>query len=177
MQGRAKEILLLALAVAALGLALYTFRGKPAPSPVAGPTPAAPGEAAEQEVAEAPSEEAATEGGADAGSAGRIRNPFSAPGGPEPELAEDAGEGEPAGLGAVEPPPALEPPTATGFKLEGIMTGPPPFAVIRYGERPYFARIGDEVVDGYHVEAIRGEREVVLSGQHGTIVLRTGKAS
>ncbi|UCC68110.1 MAG: hypothetical protein JSV79_13545 [Armatimonadota bacterium] len=177
MQGRAKEILLLALAVGALGLALYTFRGKPAPSPVAEPTPAAPGETGEVAVAEAPEEEATTEGGGDAGAAAAIRNPFSAPGGPEPGSTEEAGEGEAAEVRITEPPPGQEPPTATGFKLEGIMTGPPPFAVIRYGDRPYFPRLGDEVVDGYRVEAIRGEREVVLSGQHGTIVLRTGKAS
>jgi len=173
MQGRGKEIVLLALAVGALGLALYTFRGKPEPASAPEPPPA-PREAAEQQVAETPGEEAASEEGAEGETAGGIRNPFSAP---DSGGTVEAGEAEGTDLGAAEPPPGEQPPTATGFKLEGIMTGPPPFAVIRHGDRPYFAKVGDEIADGYRVDVIRGEREVVLTGQHGTIVLRTGKSS
>lgn len=176
MQGRGKEIILLVLAVGALGLALYTFRGKPTPAAAPEPAPPAPREAAEREVAEMPGEEATSEEGAEGETAGGIRNPFSAP---ESGGTVEAGEAEGTDLGAAEPPPGEQPqpPTATGFKLEGIMTGPPPFAVIRYGDRPYFAKVGDEIADGYRVDLIRGEREVVLTGQHGTIVLRTGKSS
>ena len=180
MQGRGKEILLLVLAVGALGVGLYTFRGKPAPAPGPEPTPAAPKAAGDEPAAEkAPGEgeEATSEEGADVGTAGEVRNPFSAEGGPAPETGE-AVEGETGEAEVVQPPPGEQPaPTATGFKLEGIMTGPPAFAVIRYGDRPYFVRVGDEVGDGYRVEAIRGEREVVLVSPQGAIVLRTGKST
>lgn len=178
MQGRGKEIALLALAVGALALAIYTFRGKPQGTPAPPAAPAAPVEAAEEvaEVAEA------TEGGeagteeASSGEAagGQKRNPFSMATG---EAAEPAGGGEP---GPAEPAPGgemSEQPTDTAFRLEGIVTGPPTVAVIRHGDKPYFVKVGDEIGDGYRVDAIRSGREVVLAGERGTIVLRTGKPS
>jgi len=180
MQGRGKEIILLVLAVCALGLAVYMFRGKstPAPTPSGPATPARATAAAGQEVAAAPEEGAATEGDAGAASAGADRNPFSAPGtAPGPETGEaGGGEGPPA---PVEPPPGVteRPPVETGLKLEGIVTGQPSFAVIRHGGKPYFVKVGDSVADLYRVQAIRGGREVVLAGQQGTVVLRTGKSS
>jgi hypothetical protein len=179
MQGRGKEIILLVLALCALGLALYMFRGKPAPAPTpSGPaTPAPATEAAGQEVAAATEEGAATEGGAEAASAGGVRNPFSTPGAaPGPEPTETAGASTPT---PVEPPPGVteRPPVETGLTLEGIVTGPPTVAVIRHGGKPYFVKVGESVADLYRVEAIRGGREVVLAGQQGTVVLRTGKSS
>ena len=69
------------------------------------------------------------------------------------------------------------PPAQTGLTLEGIVTGPPTVAVIRHEGKPYFVKVGESVADLYRVEAIRGGREVVLAGQQGTVVLRTGKSS
>jgi hypothetical protein len=183
MQGRGKEIFLLVLALGALGLALYTFRGKPASAP-APPAPGAPAaEEAGEEVEEAPDEgTAATEGAERASAAGT--DPFSLPGAASGTgLVGTGGTGE-AGEGGttqvpVEPPPGETelPPIQTGLKLEGIVTGQPTFAVIRHEGKPYFVKVGDSVADTYRVEAIRGGREVVLAGQQGTVVLRTGKSS
>jgi len=183
MQGRGKEIILLVLALGALGMALYTFRGKPASAPApSGPAAPAAKEAAE-EVAETPEEgTAATEGGKQASAAGT--DPFSLPGaasGAGP--VETGGTAEAGGGGAtqvpVEPPPGEieRPPIQTGLKLEGIVTGQPSFAVIRHEGKPYFVKVGDSVANVYRVEAIRGGNEVVLAGQQGTVVLRTGKSS
>ena len=180
MQGRGKEIMLLVLALGALGLALYTFRGKPASAP-APSGPAAPAaEEAGEEVAEAPTEgTAATEGGEQASAAGT--DPFSLPG--ATAGAGSAGTGE-AGAGGetqvpVEPPPGETegPPIQTGLTLAGVVTGQPSLAVIRYEGKRYYVKVGDSVADTYRVEAIRGGSEVVLAGQQGTVVLRTGKSS
>lgn len=92
MEGRRKEVLLLVLAVLALGVALYTFRGKPQPQAAApaaetpgGRAPATQagagvGEAGQvgQAGTEAPG--AARPEGVPAGAAGAQRNPFVAPG-------------------------------------------------------------------------------------------------
>jgi hypothetical protein len=79
----------------------------------------------------------------------------------------------------VEPPPGEteQPPIQTGLTLAGIVTGPPTIAVIRYEGKPYYVKVGESVADVYRVEAIRGGNEVVLAGQQGTVVLRTGKSS
>ncbi len=174
MQGRGKEIALLALAVGALALAIYTFRGKPQATPALPATPAAPVETAE-EVAEAPEGEPGTEEASSGEAAGdQKRNPFSMMTGETAELAS-AGEPGPAEPAAGEP--MSEQPTGAAFRLEGIVTGPPTFAVIRHEDKPYFVKVGDEIGDGYRVDAIRSGREVVLAGERGTIVLRTGKPS
>ena len=184
MQGRGKEIFLLVLALGALGLALYTFRGKPASAP-APSGPAAPAPAAEEageEVAKAPAEGTTpTEGG---GPSAAGTDPFSRPSAaPAAGTEGTAGTGE-AGAGVptpvpVEPPPGEveRPPDQTGFRLEGIVTGQPSFAVIRHEGKAYFVKVGDSVANTYRVEAIRGGNEVVLAGQQGTLVLRTGKSS
>jgi len=176
MQGRGKEILLLVLAVGALGVALYTFRGKPKPAP----PPPAPTQPAKQQVAEAPGEDVAAEQGSGEAAAGPAVDPFSVPsGGPTAEPTEGT---EPSGPELIGPPPeeplpGAQPPSETGLKLEGIVAGMPTVAVIRHGDTPYFVTVGQQVAEGYRVEAIRGEGEVVLAGQHGRIVLRTGKSS
>jgi len=183
MQGRGKEIFLLVLALGALGLALYTFRGKPAPAP-APSGPAAPAaEEAGEEVAEAPEGgTAATEGGEHASAAGT--DPFSLPGAASGAGAAGTGGAGEAGAGGateipMEPPPGQieQPPIQTGLTLAGVVTGPPTIAVIRHEGKPYYVKVGESVADLYRVEAIRGGNEVVLAGRQGTVVLRTGKSS
>lgn len=179
MQGRGKEIFLLVLALGALGLALYTFRGKPAsvPAPSGPAAPAA--EEAGEEVAETPEGgTAATEGSEQASAAGT--DPFSLPG-----AVSGGGTGEAGAGGAtqvpVEPPPGEieRPPIQTGLTLTGIVTGPPSLAVIRHEGNRYYVKVGESVADAYRVESIKGgsESEVVLAGPQGTVVLRTGKSS
>ena len=185
MQGRGKEIFLLVLALGALGLALYTFRGKPgsAPEPSGPAAPAA--EDAGEEVAETPEGgTAATEGGEQASAAGT--DPFSLPGtasGAGPEGTGGTGE---AGAGGetqvpVEPSPGEieQPPIQTGLTLTGILTGPSSLAVIWHEGKRYHVKVGDSVADVYRVESIEGgsEGKVVLAGKQGTVVLRTRKSS
>ena len=178
MQSRGKEILLLALALAALAVALYTFWGKPKGTATPAPDAGIQAEEAGQEVARAPEDE--EDGGAPEEPAGEVtttdanRNPFSAPdapaSGPPPG---DAETGEPPS----DPLLAEEPALKTELRLVGIVTGARTLAVIRHGDTRYYVKVGDEIADGYRVEAIRGDREVVLAGSKGTIVLRTGKPS
>jgi hypothetical protein len=197
MQNRGREILLLVLAVAALGVALYTFRSKSAPTAAPKP-PAAAQEEGRQQVAEAPKEPPATPEagpagtGASGASAGVNRNPFSAPEGPPPPQGPKTGgagasgasaKGQPQGAPAPEGPPGVLPsgppqPVDTGLKLVGTLSGPSPLAVIRYGDKPYYVHVGDRIADSYRVKAIGADGEVVLVGQQGTtIVLRKGKSS
>ena len=178
MQSRGKEILLLALALSALAVALYTFWGKPKGTATPAPDAGIQAEEAGQEVARAPEVE---EGGAPEEPAGEVtrtdanRNPFSAPDAPAsgPPPAGDAGTGGPP----PDPLLAEEPALKTELRLVGIVTGARTLAVIRHGDTRYYVKVGDEIADGYRVEAIRGDREVVLAGSSGTIVLRTGKPS
>lgn len=88
MEGRRKEVLLLVLALVALGVALYTFRGKPGPQPAA-PVAETPEGTASARRPAAPStggtegEQAGTVTPGTAlagGAAGAQRNPFVAPG-------------------------------------------------------------------------------------------------
>lgn len=176
MEGRSKEILLLVLAVAALGVAVYTFTGKRGSSTEPAPPAAARGEQAEVAVAEAPDEGTPTEEGAEGETRGAapVRNPFSAPGAP-PERPTGAAA-EPAGE-PDRPVAVAEAPSVTRLKLEGVMTGRYTMAVIRHEGKPYFVKVGDEVAERYRVQEIRSGREVVLIGQGGAIVLKAGKSS
>lgn len=191
MQSRRKEIILLVLAVAALVVALYTFVGKRSPAPEPESTAAAPAEAAGKEVARAADEEGPTEVTEEPGATGEDRNPFSAPGtaaGGE-RATEASAPGVDSGFpdapqappaeGATSQPAAPSEPGDTGLRLVGITTGPPAIAVIRHGDQRYFARVGAKVGESYRVQAIRGEQEVVLVSQQGTLVLTTrpGKSS
>ena len=176
MQSRRKEIILLGLALAALAVALYTFLGKPRGTATSAPDAVVRAEEAGQEVATAPEESAAPE----EEPAGEVttpdtdRNPFSAP--------EAPASGPPPGDAETgEPPPdpllAEQQPLKAELRLVGIVTGARTLAVIRHGDTRYYVKVGDEIADGYRVEAIRGDREVVLAGSKGTIVLRTGNPS
>jgi len=125
-------------------------------------------------VATAPEESAAPEEPAgEVTTTDTDRNPFSAPeapaSGPPPG---DAETGEPP-----DPLLAEQQPLQTELRLVGIVTGARTLAVIRHGDTRYYVKVGDEIADGYRVEAIRGDREVVLAGNRGRIVLRTGNPS
>jgi hypothetical protein len=169
MEGRRKEVLLLVLALAALGLALYTFRGKPAPTgPPAVAEPGAPAEPAPSEGLkvvhigqgqEGPAQAAAGSEAADA-----QRNPFSAPGsapvGPAPDST-----------------PADLPDTPEwgdgSLTLTGVVEGKPDVAILRQGDQRFFVKVGDPIGDGYRVQSI-GNHQVVLAGPQGKVILRMG---
>jgi len=185
MEGRRKELLLLVLAVAALGIALYTFRGKPAPpppggTPVASEAGTAPAQGNALESAAKPEgeqeAEASEEGSAKVAADGAQRNPFSAPGlsashgaaaGPETE-AEGPITSEP-GMGAE----TVEPGGELGLTLTGIVDGKQTVAILRQNDQRYFVKVGDLVGDGYRVQSI-ARQQVVLAGQQGKVILRMG---
>jgi hypothetical protein len=136
MEGRRKEVLLLVLAVLALGVALYTFRSKPQPKPGApaaqtpeGTAPAKPAAAAA--TPGAAGEQPGTLTPAGAAAAAAQRNPFAPPTAevaqlmPQPGTPRAAasaaagsaaaattagGEPGPAPSGAEGPAPAVQPP-------------------------------------------------------------------
>lgn len=179
MEGRRKEIILLVLAVVALGVALLTFRGQPAAPPAPAPEtetaqapdsekPEAPAAEAERETpaAEGESEEQAAPSEGEAAS----RNPFSTPG------ASPAATGE-TQEGTDEPATAEQPPAGgdgeQALALTGIVAGTPTVAILRQGDQPYFVRVGDHVGEAYRVQAI-GHQKVVLAGPGGEMVLRMG---
>jgi len=190
MEGRRKEVLLLVLALLALGVALYTFRGKRESQP------AAP--VAETPEGTAPTTQAAastargTEGGQPgtapaAGAAVAQRNPFVAPGteiaaaGLTPRAAASAAVGsagattaaggEPGPTPAGQAVPGTE--TRASFTLTGIVNGKPNVAILRQDDQRYFVKVGDTVGDGYRVKSI-GNQQVVLVGQQGKVTLRMG---
>jgi len=183
MEGRRKEVLLLVLAVAALGIALYTFRGKPAPpppsgTPVASEPGAAPaqGKADELAVKQGGEQQAgASEGGSSEAAAGEAqRNPFSAPGasvavGAEVGLEADGSAATEPGMGPEQPEPGAE----MGLTLTGIVGGKHTVAILRQNDQRYFVKVGDLVGDDYRVQSI-GSQQVVLAGQQGKLILRMG---
>jgi len=182
MESRRKEVLLLVLAVVALGVGLYTFRGKPAAPPAApAATSERPAPGGGEKVAEAPAgaaEEgqeptAAGEGTAGAGNA--QRNPFSAPGGPAPSAEQPVTVA--AAEQPVQPQPVQELPQmssgASGLVLTGIIDGKQTLAVLRQDDRRFYVKVGDHVGDGYRVQSI-GSQQVVLAGQQGKVTLRMG---
>jgi len=172
MRSRGKDILLLAVALVALVVAVYTFRGKPRPT--APPLPA-PEQAADQESASATQEDSEQQPEEAVGPADR--NPFSTPGaapaasvtveqGPS-ATEEGVGEetaGRPAEGGEAQ---------ASVLSLTGIVAGKPAVAIIREDGQRYFVKVGDQVGDRYRVQAI-GRQEVVLAGQQGKVTLRMG---
>lgn len=189
--GRRKDVLLLVLAVVALGVAFYTFRGKPA-SPGAAPAAAT---APQPKKEEAKKEE--TGGGPGLPSAalpgGGTRNPFqgpeggAAPAGRNPATApqKPAGAPAPASQPAVNPlpVPARPLPAAPGsaktqapaatLALNGIVAGKQAMAVIREGDQRYYVKVGDRIGDRYRVQSI-SSKEVVLVGSEGKVILRMG---
>ena len=194
MEGRRKELLLLVLAVVALGVALYTFRAKPAatpPAPAAG-TPEAT-ETGKEEAASSAGQEAqaAAAAGQTEGTAQGQRNPFATPGATETAAApaattkgaaaaaagmtdttRPAGDTEPA----PGPQPAAQPSGSEAEKpsltLTGVVNGRPNVAIIRQDDRRYFVKVGDTVGD-YRVKTIANQ-QVVLVGAQGKVTLRMG---
>jgi hypothetical protein len=202
MEGRRKEVLLLVLAVLALGVALYTFRGKPAPTSPAPVAEKPEGTAPAKEPAASlaggrEGEQAGTPGTAPtAGAAGAQRNPFVAPGaeiaaaqmtpkagtpkatasaavGSAGAIPTAGGEPGPAPAGQPGGQPAPGTPAKAAFTLTGIVNGKPNVAILRQDDRRYFVKVGDAVGDGYRVKAI-GSQQVVLVGQQGKVTLRMG---
>jgi hypothetical protein len=178
MEGRRKEVVLLVLAVFALGIALYTFRGnKPAPVAAPGPAPAARAPAPEagtepgSEQA-APGEAQGTEGEtADTGGATRQRNPFSAPGTVAVDPASNVPEAsDPTGDPSLTASPATG---DTSLVLTGVIDGRESVAILRQDDQRFFVKVGDLVGDGYRVQSI-GHQQVVLAGQQGKVILRMG---
>jgi len=184
MGSRRKEILLLVLALAALGIALYTFRGKPAPPPAGGTVVASqPGPAPAQEKAGASAAgqeggeqaEATEEGSPENAGGGQQRNPFSTPGAPVAGSAEGAPE---AGAEGAAPEPAAGPDQGDSggqmsLTLTGIIDGRQTVAILRQNDQRYFVKVGDLIGDGYRVQSI-GNQQVVLAGQQGKVILRMG---
>ncbi len=177
MEGRRKEVLLLALALVALGLALYTFRGKPASAPPpAAPAAPEPARVAKLDTAQAPDsaeqgqQQAGTEtpdAGLDAGAA--QRNPFSTP-----EAAPAPTAPGPVPTGSK---PAVAPDMPewadSSLTLTGIVEGKPDVAILRQGDQRFFVKVGDPISGGYRVQSI-GDQQVVLAGQQGQVILRMG---
>jgi hypothetical protein len=172
MEGRRKEIILLVLAVAALGIALYTFRGnKPAPAPAPVPAATAPGAARDEAAPGARGEQAATGAaqGTEGDASAAARNPFSTPGGVE--AAPDVG-GDSETM--VEPPPDTAPGEGgASLTLTGIVDGKQSVAILRQDDQRFFVKVGDLVGEGYRVQSI-GSQQVVLVGQQGKVILRMG---
>lgn len=178
MEGRRKEVVLLVLAVLALGVALYTFRGnKPAPAPAPGPTTTAAAPAPEA-ATEPGDEQGAIEGGqgaegdaTGATTGARQRNPFSAPGtvavAPAPNVTEGS---EPA----TDFSPDVAPSTGeTSLILTGVIDGKDSVAILRQDDQRFFVKVGDLVGEGYRVQSI-SRQQVVLAGQQGKVILRMG---
>jgi len=176
MEGRRKEILLLVLAVAALGLAaFYTFRGNKAPAPPLA-QPAQQQEMADSSASVGAEQEATgdVEGGTSSATAsGRQRNPFSAPGTPgtAPEMPPGDAEATPEGvLGEMPMEGEVEQPSLV---LTGIVDGSPTVAILRQDDQRFFVKVGDFVGDGYRVQSI-ARQQVVLAGHEGNVILRMG---
>jgi hypothetical protein len=183
-----KQALFLVLALAVLGVSLFTLFRKPAP-------PTAKKEATQTAQAKQPpkpTEQAEADKANEAAQppqTGTGRNPFAAPPGVAAtgQPAATGAPPEPDTSGAVttqEPPPgpprpaAVAPPGAAGaqtqptISLSGIVTGQPSVAVIYYGDQRRYARVGERVGD-YRVQTI-GRQEVVLVGPTGKLILRMG---
>jgi hypothetical protein len=200
--GRRKDVLLFVLAVAALVVAVYTFR-KPAPSTapkadtavatktkhekkageaesgkkaqeVAGPTGALPATSATRSPFEGPGAAGVTEAGKKP-EATTGKNPAAKP--QQPPLAAAPMQGGPkptSAPGKAQASPAGKQGTASGqtLTLNGVLAGRQAMAVIRQGDQRYYVRAGDRV-DRYRVQSI-SQKEVVLVGSEGKVILRMG---
>ena len=184
-------------------VAVYTFRPKrpattagPSSPPVAAKAQGEKAEEKEPGSGAGGSAEAAT-------ATGEARNPFAGPGSGETVAAPTgqgaAGEKGPGAKPTAAPAGAEPAPTVTSpapgvtvtaapaapplpgagqaavpaLRLAGVVAGQPTIAVIREGDRRYYARVGDRVGDRYRVQAI-SPREVVLVGKEGKVILRMG---
>lgn len=192
--GRRKDVLLLVLAVTALGVAVYTFRGKPAAPSAATPAPTA---LPKSQKRDAKAKENGKGGALPSASlpGGGTRNPFEGPGvtaaAPAAARTAPAAPEKPSGQQTQTPAPAVNPfpvqprpttPAATGPKtkpaaqtlaLYGIVAGKQAMAVIREGDQRYYVKAGDRIGDRYRVQTI-SQREVVLVGSEGKVILRMG---
>jgi hypothetical protein len=199
---RGKEILTLCLGVAALATAIYTFRSDPG-ARYASPKHAARTEtsrlreargALEETTSKAPPREQIL---AEAKEGVLNRNPFSrpvgspsaapqpaptpAPPGAQPTLTPQAVAATPATLPpfATQTPPlgttAIAPPAPSAPSLAGIIGDRSGYqtAVIRLGDRRYFAKQGDKVAGRYLVQSV-SDRQVVLAGVEGKLILKMG---
>ncbi len=186
--------MLLVLAVVALGVAVYTFRGKPAAPSATTPAPTAP---PKPQKKDAKGDEAGKVGALPSASlpGGGTRNPFEGPGGaaaaPGTAKTAPAAPVKPSGQQLPAPAPALNPfpvqpkpavPAAAGQKtgpgtqtlaLYGIVAGKQAMAVIREGDQRYYVKAGDRIGDRYRVQTI-SQKEVVLVGSEGKVILRMG---
>ncbi len=183
MEGRRKEIMLLLLAVVALGVGFYTFR-KPAPPPAptaARPEGTKPGKEAAEPSAVGP--QGAPVGPGATTTAGEQRNPFAAPSEgaptqPTPKTGEPAAAGPPPAGGepAPTPAPSTQPapnePEKPTLTLTGVVRGRPDVAILRQDDRRYFVKVGETVGD-YRVLTILSQ-QVVLAGPSGKVTLRMG---
>ncbi len=198
MEGRRKEVLLLVLAVVALGVAFYTFRKPSAPmgpAPTAGQTEGTRPGAKAGAPAATEEQAKAQPGTAPAGTAaGEQRNPFIAPGGQaaaaQPAArpgtsgaAASAAAGQSPAVGEPGAQPTPKPavpqpegePAKPSFALTGIVRGRPDVAILRQDDRRYFVKVG-ETVDGYRVQSISSQ-QVVLATSQGKVTLRMGSGT
>ena len=199
--GRRKDVLLFVLAIAALVVAVYTFRrplqGPPAKQ-TAATTPAKTGRETAKAGGEAGAQKGAGQMGTSLPAGGAMRSPFEGPGaaagaaaaGKKPQATPGK---TPEGAGQQTPGPSVTPlpmgpkpsplPALPGPKpasaqaqtltLNGILAGRQAMAVIRQGEQRYYVRVGDRVADRYRVQTIT-QKEVVLVGSEGKVILRMG---
>lgn len=199
MENRGREILFLCLAVTALTTAIYTLRSNPG-AHYTSPRQAAQIEAARSSAArgteqavESPKPRSKQE--AEVVVTPLHRNPFSRPVGapsaapappkpqqpaqPNPQTTSPSPASLPMPPLAVRTPPAGTaaalsstpiPPSLIGIvgDRSGYRT-----AVIRFGDRRYFAKQGDKVAGEYQVQSV-SERQVVLVGADGKLILKMG---
>ncbi len=183
-----KQLLFLVLALAVLGVSLFSLFRKPAPPTAkaqAKQTPQAKEKPKPTEEAQAPGGEGSQPVSLPSG--GASRNPFAAPPGagttaqppatsPPPESGGPAApkppSAAPPGGATAAPPAAAGGQTQPTISLSGIVTGEPSVAVIYYGDQRRYARVGDRVGD-FRVQTI-GRQEVVLVGPTGKLILRMG---
>ena len=71
-----------------------------------------------------------------------------------------------------QPKPASAPPQAARLTLIGVISGPTPLAVIRYGEQRFFVQEGGTIAQPsrYVVKSIR-PGQIVLAGKQDKLVL------
>ncbi len=192
--GNRRDVIFLCLAVVMLVAAVFFVRSRSlpgAPTSVAKPTPKPVATAVAKAEAPTAAKPAASS------PTGTARNPFAPPmrephAKPTAVAPGAAPATTPAGTTApvatqTPAPSALPPltpqatPAATapaapsGPALAGIIDGATshPRAVIRTGNRRYFARQGDKLAGGYTVQSISSQR-VVLTSAQGKLTLKMG---
>ena len=197
MENRGREILFLCLAVTAVTTAIYTFRSSPA-TRYTSPRLAAQTEASRLSAARGTeqAEEWPTRRPkpvAEPAVTPLHRNPFSRPVGapsaapapPKPQEANPQQPPAPSPAPLTMPPLTVQTPPAGTAATPSSTPSPPSLtgivgdrsgyqtAVIRFGDRRYFAKQGDKVAGKYQVESV-SERQVVLVGADGKLILKMG---